>query len=241
VDVNKGLESPEVRDRLYRLFRYGQVGRCVSSVTHDVNNMLGAIQAYAELLEMDEGLSEESRQMLGKVADSVQNCSGLVGSLGAVARRERPDVDVIEVARFVDGILAVKRYDFQVGRVKLETAYDDGIPSLLVDRGGLTLATICLLMNAFEAAEEVADRRAALRVVLADSAVEIVVWNSGPPVPECDRERMFEPFYTTKAGEHMGLGLTVARETARRHQGDLAYDPTRGFVLHLPYDTGLSP
>ena len=241
VDVNKGLESPEVRDRLYRLFRYGQVGRCVSSVTHDVNNMLGAILAYAELLDMDEGLNEKSRQMLGKVADSTQKCSGLIGSLTALARRERPDVGFIEVAQFVDGVLAIKRYDFQVGRVKMETAYDAEIPSLMVDRPSLALATIYLLMNAFEAVQEAADRRAAVRVVHADSAVEIVVWNSGPPVPERDRERIFEPFYTTKVGDHVGLGLTIARETARRHQGDLTYDPARGFVLRLPYDTGLSP
>ena len=239
--VDKGLESPEVRDRLYRLFRYGQVGRCVSSVTHDVNNMLGAIQAYAELIDMEKGLNEESRQMLGKVTDSTKNCSGLIGSLAVLARRERPDVDFIEVAQFVDGVLAMKRYDFWVARAKVETAYDDEIPSLVVDRTNLALATIYLLMNALEAVQEAADRRAAVRVVHADGAVELVVWNSGPPVPERDRERIFEPFYTTKVGEHVGLGLTIARETARRHQGDLTYYATRGFVLRLPYDTGLSP
>ena len=241
MDADKGIESPEVRERVCRLYRYGQVGRCVSSVTHDINNMLGAIQAYAELIELDQGLSEKSRRMLGKVTDSVQNCSGLISSLTAMARRERPGADFIEVAEFVDGILAIKRYDFQSARVQVETAYDDGPPSLVADRPQLASAFIYLLMNALEAVEEAADRRAAVRVVHTDSAVEIVVWNSGPLVPEPDRERIFEPFYTTKVGEHVGLGLTLARETARRHQGDLAYDPARGFVLRLPHDTDLSP
>jgi len=241
VDGKETLGSPEVRDRLIRLFRYGQVGRCVSSVTHDINNLLGAIQAYAELVEMDEALSSESRRMLGQAGEAARNCGALIRSLTAVARKERPDVDFVDLAPLVDAAVALKQYDLQMARVHVERVADDEIPLLAADRPHLAMATIYLLMNALEAVEGTDDRRVAVRVRNGDGAARIEVWDSGPPVPEGDRERIFEPFYTTKHGEHVGLGLTIARETARRHRGDVTYDPAQGFVLRLPHDTGLSP
>ncbi|NIA16623.1 MAG: sensor histidine kinase, partial [Nitrospiraceae bacterium] len=57
--------------------------------------------------------------------------------------------------------------------------------------------------------------------------------------PEADRERIFEPFYTTKGSDHFGLGLSVARDAARLHKGDLVYNEERGFVMRLPFDNGL--
>ncbi|NIA16378.1 MAG: hypothetical protein GWP08_20145, partial [Nitrospiraceae bacterium] len=73
------LDSQDFRDRVALLFRYGQVGRCVSSVTHDVNNVLGAIQAYSELLDLDENLSDESRRMTMQIGEGVAKCSALLG------------------------------------------------------------------------------------------------------------------------------------------------------------------
>ena len=63
------LNSDDARERLTRLFRHAQVGRSVSSVTHDLNNYLGAIMAYAELAGMDKGISADTARMLGEGRD----------------------------------------------------------------------------------------------------------------------------------------------------------------------------
>ena len=64
------------------------------------------------------------------------------------------------------------------------------------------------------------------------------IWNSGEAPPDDQRDVMFEAFATTKNGQHLGLGLWVARNIAREAGGDLAYDAERGFVLTLPKDSG---
>lgn len=233
------LDSQDFRDRVALLFRYGQVGRCVSSVTHDVNNVLGAIQAYSELLDLDENLSDESRRMTMQIGEGVAKCSALLSTLTTVARKPEPDTAFVDVASFVDSVLDIKRYDFKVAHVPLEFVCDEGIQPMVVDQPQLVMAIIHLLMNALDAAEENERRYTRLRLRDVSDAVEFEMWNAGPPVPEADRERIFEPFYTTKGSDHFGLGLSVARDAARLHKGDLVYNEERGFVMRLPFDNGL--
>lgn len=234
------LQSDEARERIMRLFRASQVGACVSSVTHDVNNYLGAILAYADLLGMSGSLGPESQRMLNQITDAVNKSSAVVTALTSIARKEKPDVSMIDVARMCEQVVEIRRYDFRTSQIALETIYQDGIPSIVGDVPKLKMAVVYLLANAAEATEGVQPRRTRLQALSIDNGVEMVFWNSGPVVPEQERERIFEPFYTTKPSPHLGLGLTAARDIARHHGGDLTYDLDRGFVLRLPRKSPLT-
>ena len=240
------FQSDEVRERVMRVFRAGQVGLCVSSVTHDINNYLGAIMAYADLLGMSENLAPGSQRMLGQISDAVQKCSSLVTSLTSIARKEKPDASVVDLPRVCAEVVEIRNYDFKVGQVDLKATYDNDIPSVVVDLPKLKMALIYLLANAFDAAQEEpastpqTQKKTRLQVTKTEDSIDITVWNSGPPVPEAERERIFDPFFTTKPSPHLGLGLTLARDIARHHDGDLAYDPDRGFIIHLPRNNRLS-
>ena len=228
------LQSDEIRERIMRVFRAGQVGSCVSSVTHDINNYLGAIIAYTDLLGMAAGVSAESQRMLGQIAGASQKCSTLVTSLTSIARKERPDVGMVDVARMCEQVVEIRRYNLRTSQISIEISCQDGIPSIVVDVPKVKMALLYLIANAAEAVEEIEPRRVRLETIKAGDGVEIVVWNSGPIIPDGERERMFEPFFTTKPSPHLGLGLTAARDIARDHDGDLTYIPDRGFVLRLP-------
>ena len=70
---DRGLfADDETREKLARLYRYAQVGHCVSSVTHDVNNFLGAVLAYAELVGLEKNQTPEALRMLGEVMSAVR-------------------------------------------------------------------------------------------------------------------------------------------------------------------------
>jgi two-component system C4-dicarboxylate transport sensor histidine kinase DctB len=228
------VQSEDGRARLLSLFRYSQVGRCVNSVTHDINNLLGAILAYADLIEVSRDLPPDTRRMVSQIIGAVQKSTAIMGGLTMVARKERPDVSMIDLAQSIDQVLNVKRYDFKVERVALETVLEPNLPSLVVDLPRFEMALIYLLGNALEAVEGVKERRVRVSARSLGDQAEIALWNSGPLVPEESREAIFEPFYTTKGGDHMGLGLTLARDAARYHSGDLVYDVDRGFVLRIP-------
>jgi len=227
------IDSPEGREALYRIFRDHQVGLCVNSAAHDINNMLGAIASYVELIETTEQPPAESSRMMGRIAEAARRCSALVQSLTDIARRERPDRSMLNVGPFVERTLDLVRNDFRNARVSLEFNNTAAERAIAVYAQKLQFAILYLMTNAREAAAGTEDAVVRVTVASREDSVTISVWNSGPAVSEADRESMFEPFFTTKGTGHLGLGLTLARTIAREHDGDLTYDKAKGFALGL--------
>jgi len=226
--------DPSLCARLSPVHRASQVGECVSSVAHDVNNHLGAILAYSELVQQGASLNDEARRMIGNVIKSVQKCSGLISTLTTIARREKPDVNIIALHDFLDQALDLKRHEFRVAHVALELNCPTDMPSLIVDRPKIIMALLYLLTNALEAVGGVEKSRVTVTAGVAGESVEIVVKDTGPIISQSVRDKMYDPFYSTKGEPHLGLGLTLARDAAQFHGGDLSYDDQRGFVVTLP-------
>lgn len=233
-EMAPNADSADEIQRLTRLFRYAQVGRCVSSVTHDVNNLLGAISAYAELVNLDENLGSESRRMLREIVSGVTRCSDLIGALTSVARKERKDLLIVTLSRLIDKVLDLRRYDIRVARIKLEMDLDESIPAGEFDKARIELAFLYLVSNAIEALETVGRKEIKVTTRARGDLSEVAIWNSSLPIDESVAQRMFEPFYSTHPETHLGLGLHLAREIARASGGTLEYDPQRGFVMSLP-------
>lgn len=232
--------TQDLLEKLGPLFWYGQVGRCVSSVTHDVNNYLGGIMAYAELLEMSDHLDPETRRMASQITDATRKCSALLGALTSVARKARTDARLVEIDTFINEVLDLKRYDFRVARVALETQFDQPVPSMMIDRPKMAMALIHLLMNALDVVAQTPGAATWVRTRNNPDSLDIEIQNSGPVIPEELREQMFSLMYTTKGAEHMGMGLAMARDIAQHHGGNLTYNPDRGFVITIPHETHLA-
>ena len=80
-----------------------------------------------------------------------------------------------------------------------------------------------------------------IQMIGLDDRFEIAVRDSGPAFSSREQAILFESSGGTFADPHSGLGLSLAREHARFHKGDLEYDVERGLVLTLPRDNGLVP
>ncbi len=238
--VEVEVEPESSRDRSAQIYRFAQIGRCVSSVTHDVNNYLGAIMAYAELVGMDSNLSPESNRMLGEVIGAVRKSSALVNNLTDVARKERLDVRIIDPSTLMERVLDLRRYDMKVGHVTLATEYAPDLVNVTVDLPKIQLAFMYLISNAIEALEETKVKRLDIRVGLVDGVVEFAFKDSAPAIAPDVVQRMFEPYFTTKSKEHLGLGLTLARATIEDHDGELSYAPDRGFLVRIPLNNHYS-
>ena len=239
----EGVEQLDI-DRTQNLFRYGQVGMCVNSVTHDINNYLGAVLAYADLVALEgDTLSPDAQRMLSQISDAVQKSSAVLQTLTTIARKPRPDASLIDPASLVARVLDLRRYDFRSARIDLELKTAERICSLVVDIPALQMALLYLLTNGLEAAQDSPSPRLVVSVGSVEGSgtgINIQFKDSGPAIPDSIQKRMFDPFFTTKDNLHAGLGLTLARETARAHGGELYYDELRGVVLHLPSKTPYS-
>jgi two-component system NtrC family sensor kinase len=226
-------QSESGQHRLAAAHRYTQVGMCVSSVTHDINNHLGAIMAYAELLGMDH-TDPETARMVEEIVEAVKRSSQLIEDLTAVARKERPEMSRCMSLDIARRALDLRMYDLKMAKVKVEKCLPGEERLLTCDRPFLEQAILYLISNSLEALE--GTESPVLRFTLAhdDGHAHFTVWDSGPGIPEDLREACFEPLVTTKGPPHMGLGLFTARRVVAKHRGTLTYSPENGMCLSLP-------
>ena len=224
---------PVPEQAIHALFRDAQVGRCVNSVTHDVNNYLGAIMAYAELVELENELNEESTRMMADIVAAVRKSADLLEVLTVIARPSKPSINSIDPVAMVKKVVALKEFDLRREQVQFQLDHPADLGMIMGDEPNLIRALLYLLLNALQYVDP-NDKQIRMRAAGTPEGIEIDVWNSGDGVPESDRAQIFEPFFTRRDGAHAGLGLAHARAIAREHGGDVTYDDERGFVMRLP-------
>ena len=230
------LQSGDALERILSSARYAQVGRVADSVTHDINNLLGASMAYAEIVALETGVSDEGRRMLAQVVGSAMRCSELITCLTSLTRKESlvaKPANVIELFQRTIGLDA-----FMMRRVKiaLEQSWPERETTIVGDPARLQLAFSHMLSNAREALELESVESRVVRIgleLLGEHDAALTVWNSGPEISVAVREHMFAAFYTTRPTPHLGLGLFAARQAAELHDGSLDYVPGNGFVFRF--------
>lgn len=139
----------------------------------------------------------------------------------------------------VEEVVAIARGELSKHQVSLELRLADAPSQVHGDRVQLQQVTLNLVLNAIEAMEGVGEKERKLLIAAESSGagVLVAVCDSGPGIAPDHRERIFEPFYTTKRGG-VGIGLSICRSIISAHGGRLWADahPPRGaaFKFTLP-------
>jgi len=132
----------------------------------------------------------------------------------------------------------VQMLQSRMTNIKIERAYEPGLPTINAYGGELNQVWTALIENALEALGNQGLLRLACRVEADMMLVEI--WDTGPGIPPELQERIFEPFFTTKApGQGLGLGLDNAMRIVRKHRGHISVRSEPGstcFRIRLPMD-----
>lgn len=220
--------------RLREAERRAAVGDLARQVNHDVRNALAPLRnTIRHLGEAAEEGPEEAvralREREGSLASALDYLESLAGRYEALGSRPgRGPSDVNEVVR-----RATEGLDRAGGRLRLELA--DGLPPARADAVALRRIVENLARNGLDALEDGGE------VVVSTAAgsddVRIAVRDTGPGLPEEDRDRVFEAFYTTRP-DGSGLGLSIVRRLVTDLDGELELEtePGRGtrFVVALP-------
>ena len=228
--------SPE---DLLSLNRAVTVARLLAGVAHEVNNALQVIGATAELLEDRPGLPDSIVKGLQRIRSQGARAAGAVSDVLSLTR-ERADLrSRVNLRDIVSRAVTLRTYS--IARAGLTIGFNAAEAVFIVDgnRVQIQQAVLNLIANAEQALA--GTRGGAIRVDMANEGQQILirVADNGPGVPEELRERMFEPFVTTRPRlEYSGLGLTASRMVAEGHGGSLTLEATdhgASFVLRLPH------
>ncbi|MFY3384576.1 sensor histidine kinase [Paracidovorax sp. MALMAid1276] len=244
------------RQRAEELLRLGQVarlntlGELAAGMAHELNQPLTALlastQAAQRLLAEDRPELPTAQTAMARAVEQARRATAVVGRLRRLV--ERPDLagqaQPVALPAAVHDALHLLAPELHQRGVAPELDFAADLPNVLAEPVALQQIVHNLLMNALQALEQVpqAERRLRIRLQPAGAGhVALSVRDHGPGIPAEARQRLFEPFFSTRSGG-LGLGLTLCESLAQAMGAQLALAPEatgdegRGaeFVLTLP-------
>ncbi len=248
----------ELLDAESERHRMTSFGRIAAGIAHEVKNPLGGIRGAGELLarRSDDPRAKKTAELVMRETDRI---SALLDDFMELARDERLRPRAVNLHRVLDDVLDLHDLDPLSEGVEIVRLYDPSIPELMADRDRLAQIFHNLVRNALQAMNEGEPQGnarleirtridLALRLATGERsrgpAVEISIRDSGPGIPDDLRDRITEPFFTTRAAG-TGLGLAIAQHWVAGHGGRLALEgePGKGTRarVHLPLRTAGEP
>lgn len=242
-ETNRQLKLAQEEAR--RSERLAALGQLSAGLAHEIRNPLGVIKGSAEMLSQKLQQSDElARELAGYISSEVNRLSALVTQFLNFARPLHPDRHLANLNALLDRVLKNVSDHWKGKPVRIERAYDPGVPQVPLDESLAEQAFINLIQNAHEA---MAENGGTLRVEAAPvnqqsrNGVRVRITDTGPGVPDDLREQIFNPFVTTKQ-TGVGLGLSIVQKIIDGHQGSIRLDkgPEGGasFTIFLPFDAG---
>lgn len=214
--------------------RMSTLGSLAAGAAHEMNNVLTLIFGWLQLMVADE-TDPEKRKTLHLVADAADRLGFLTRHLLEFARAPLGKVAPVDVNQALDDVLALVGYQLEKNNIQVRRELDAGLPRIQGSRAELCHACLNLVLNAMHAMPQ--GGTLTVRTGAAEGRVVIEIADTGCGMPPEVRQRLFQPFFTTRAGG-TGLGLLVCREIVARHGGEIAVRSEVGkgtvFTLRFP-------
>jgi PAS domain S-box-containing protein len=228
---SKENELQLARTELARIARVTMLGELTASIAHEVNQPLGAIVtnagACARWLAAKPPKIEEARPSLQAIAADARRASEVIGRIRALVKRQAAQKASLDLNVNITRVVALAEQELRRHHVAIETRLAERLPTVAGDSVQLQQVLLNLILNAIEAMSQVHDRPRQLTIVSRQdgaSTVTVEVRDCGSGLDAERAERLFEPFYTTKA-EGIGIGLSISRSIVEAHGGRLWATP----------------
>lgn len=238
--VKDVTEQRQMEQKIQQTEKLVAIGQLAAGVAHEINNPLGVILCYVELLKLQFADSHQGQNDLTIIERQARNCKRTVGDLLHFARSRETRKQPASINHALEEVLEMVSEQFKKQRVQTEMDLDPGIPLLNMDSHKMKQVFVNLLMNSRQAMDG-RDGRLWIRTgYLPESGeVQVVFRDNGHGIPEYIQDKIFDPFFTTKrTGEGTGLGLSVSYGIVREHGGDITVQSKPGewaeFTISLP-------
>lgn len=234
----------EARTQLARMARIQSLSELTASIAHEVNQPLAAIatsgSACQRWLKHEPPNLERAERALQRMIDDAARASQIVERIRHQSRNTPPKMVRLNLADVVDDVLRLAEGELERNQILVSRRFQSDARLVMADGVLIGQVLINLLLNAMEAMQgnPVGSREVTLRVVQHDATnLQVSIADTGPGLSHEARERLFDPFWTTKV-DGTGLGLTISRGIIESHGGRLWAEPAaRGgsvFCFTLP-------
>jgi signal transduction histidine kinase len=236
-------ELKETQDQLHSAEKLASIGQLAAGVAHEINNPLGSIMLYANMLKRKiEKLSDDaqSKEDLSLIIEEANRCKNIVANLLNFARQGKlriSSVNIYELISFITKMLLVNP-DFSEIEIKINNEINS--QEIEGDTDQLKQVFLNILTNACEALEYSSIKKILIDLKKSNNNLIIEITDSGCGIPQENIAKVFTPFFTTKKmGKGTGLGLAITYGIVKMHKGEIKVNSTIGkgttFIITLPF------
>ena len=248
--------------------KMASLGELTAGIAHEIQNPLNFVNNFSEVseelvaelkgelekgdLEEAKAISEDVKENLKKINHHGQRASGIVKGMLQHSRTSTGDKELTDINALADEYLRLAYHGLRAKdksfNADFEADLDEALPKINVIPQDIGRVILNLINNAFQAvssealAKEASDYKPKVIVStkLQGDSVEIKVSDNGPGIADGIKDKIFQPFFTTKAaGEGTGLGLSLSYDIITKgHDGELSFASEEGlgtkFIITLP-------
>ncbi len=232
----------ELSLQLRQAHKLEALGTLAGGIAHDFNNVLGAVLGNLALAQEEAQAGQPTQHSLAQIRRAALRARDLVQRIQSFSRSDAPALAALPLQPMIEEVLALVRVGLPAG-VALHTELPDTPLYVMGDATQLHQVVLNLCTNAWQALQGAPGH---VTVGLKAEGDEAHLWvqDTGSGIAVADRERLFEPFFTTRAGiGGTGLGLSVVHGIVLAHHGRIGVDssPGQGTTLHVHLPLGNPP
>jgi len=224
VQINR--EVIDLQRRLVEARRAATIGAVTQGVAHNLNNLLGVVLGYLDLIKAHYDKPEQVKKNAQSVENAVQRIVAIIRQLSSLVVKSRLPLSRCKLSEVIDS--AVARYRLE-NKITQPVTIDNPLGDHPIDTHVEIFEDVVgkILINAWEAYGDKpdAERPITLRTAIVEKPegrmIEITIRDTGRGVDDKIRDHMFEPFISSKHTVGVGMGLTIARHALRNLGGEV--------------------
>jgi signal transduction histidine kinase len=221
--------------RLVQSERKAAIGEIAAGISHELNNPIGIILGFAEILMKRKELTQNNMELVKDMHSEALRCKKLLGELLDFARIGDPKYEMVNIKELMKKTVHLFSSQDKFRDVAFEMHVPRHAIKIPADPIQIKQVLINIIINACDAVRN--NGKISLHLTLEEDSVVVKIADNGPGIEEENREKIFDPFFTTKP-KGVGLGLAICSDLIRKHNGSLAFvqgvEGGAEFIITLP-------
>jgi two-component system, NtrC family, sensor kinase len=218
-------ERQRIEEQLYQTEKLASLGTLSAGVAHEINNPLGVILGFTEILLDRIPPDSKEHELLKTIERQGLNAKRIVEKLMTYARQPAKQEEFTDLNKDIEMVTSLLQNNLFTNKIELELRLSRELPRVHGDSGELQQVFINLVNNAVGAMPTGGKLSVITRINPYNQMVEAIFADSGTGIPKEIGDRIFDPFFTTKkVGEGTGLGLSVSYAIVNKFGGNLRFE-----------------
>ncbi len=230
-------ERKSLQIQLQHVERLALIGELTAGIAHELNEPLGRILGFSQLIKKGGMLKEQQEEDLERIIKASLYTREIIKKLMFFSRQMPQQITTVNLNEVISNILYFIDARYQGNRISITQKLQEPLPAIQADAVQLSQVLVNLITNSIHAMP--GGGNLLIKTVSKPDHVSLIVKDNGQGMSSSVKKKIFEPFYTTKpVGQGTGLGLSVVQGIVSAHHGkvNVQSQPGKGskFEIQLP-------